>query len=64
MLALQTVGATAGHMVCINNIIGARTVVGGDALRTSVGAYIQQTAPALALMLVIGTAVALVFFFI
>lgn len=61
LLALQAVGATAGNMICINNIISARTVVGGRALYVSEGAVIMQTAPALGAMLLIGTLVALPF---
>lgn len=61
LLALQAVGATAGNMVCINNIISARTVVGGRALQCSEGAFILLTAPALACMLLLGTLVALPF---
>jgi L-lactate permease len=63
MLALQAVGANAGHMVCINNIISARAVVGGDAIDVSEGAFIQRMAPALLSITGIGTLVALPFLF-
>lgn len=63
LLALQSVGATAGNMICINNIIAAKAVVGGDAVRVSEGAFIMKTAPALAAMLTVATLVALPFLF-
>ena len=63
MSALQALGGTAGNMVCINNIIGARAVVAGDAAHVSEGRFILKTAPALAVMLVIGTVVAIPFLF-
>ena len=50
-------------MVCINNIIGARAVVAGDAAHVSEGRFILKTAPALVVMLVIGTVVAIPFLF-
>jgi lactate permease len=63
LLALQAIGGTAGNMICINNIIQARTVVGGRAMHVSEGSFIRKTAPALAAMLVIGTLVSLLFLF-
>eukprot|EP00892_Ulva_mutabilis_P009417 jgi/Ulvmu1/6848/UM031_0053.1 len=64
LLALQSVGATAGNMICINNIIAAKAVVGGAALGVTEGAFIQRTAPALAVMITIATLVALPFLFL
>lgn len=63
MLALQSVGATAGNCVCINNIISAQAVVGGRAARVSEGSFILKTAPVLLLMLVIATLVSLIFLY-
>ena len=64
LLALQSVGATAGNMICINNIIAAKAVVGGAAVHVSEGAFIMRTAAALTVMLVIATLVALPFLFL
>jgi L-lactate permease len=61
LLAVQALGGTAGNMICINNIISARTVVGGRALNVSEGAFIMRVAPSLGLMLLIGTLVSLPF---
>jgi hypothetical protein len=61
LLALQAIGGTAGNMICINNIISARTVVGGQAVHVSEGAFILKTAPALGIMLVVGTLISLPF---
>ena len=64
LLALQLMGAAAGNMVCINNIISARTVVGGVALHESEGSFIAKTAVPLLAMLVISTLVSLIFLFV
>jgi L-lactate permease len=61
LLALQALGGTAGNMICINNIISARTVVGGKALHVSEGAFIMHVAPCLGAMLLISTLVSLPF---
>ena len=60
---MQALGGTAGNMVCINNIIGARAVVAGDATHVAEGRFIVKCVPALLTMLAIGTIVALPFLF-
>jgi L-lactate permease len=63
MLALQALGATAGNMICINNIIAARAAVGGDAKSVHVETYIRNTATGFAIMVVVGTLIAVLFMF-
>ncbi|CAD7695229.1 unnamed protein product [Ostreobium quekettii] len=58
LLALQCVGATLGNMVCINNIISARTVLG---LQQSEGEFIMRTGPVAAVFFVVGVLAGLVF---
>lgn len=58
MLALQCMGATMGNMICINNIISARTVLG---LEQGEGEFIKRTAPAAVVFYVVGTLVGLIF---
>ncbi|GMH40024.1 hypothetical protein BSKO_07928 [Bryopsis sp. KO-2023] len=60
LLALQSMGGTLGNMICINNIISARTVLG---LEESEGEFIKKTAPVAAVFYVIGTLVGLIFVF-
>lgn len=52
MLALQAIGGSIGHAVCLNNIIAAPTVVG---LKTSEGAVMRRTLPVVAAYWVICT---------
>ena len=58
MLALQTTGATIGNMICINNILAARAVVG---VNEPEGAFMRRTLPACCLFWAMGTAVSLIF---
>ena len=60
LLALQCVGATLGNMICINNIIAARAVVG---LHESEGEFIRKTGPVAILYAVLGALVGMAFVF-
>lgn len=60
MLALQTVGGSAGNGVCLNNIIAANAVVG---LNVGEGKILGQTYKYVLSLTTIATVVMLVFFF-
>ena len=60
VLALQCAAAASGNMICLANIIAAKTVVKSD---ISEGAFIRVTGPICALQLVIITLVSLGFLF-
>ena len=57
-LALQCAGSTLGNMICINNIISARAVLGLD---QSEGEFIRRTGPIAGVFYVVGTLVGLIF---
>lgn len=59
-LALQCVGATIGNMICINNIISARAVLG---LEQSEGEFIQKTGPVAVLYAILGALIGMAFVF-
>jgi lactate permease len=54
VLALQGMGAAAGNMICIHNVIAASTVVG---LSRAEGEVIRRTAPAMVVYLALATGV-------
>lgn len=58
MLALQCAGATMGNMLCINNIISVKAVLG---LPQSEGEFIKKTAPVAAVFYAISLLAGLVF---
>lgn len=59
MLALQNVGACAGKMVCVANVVSAKAVLNLGSLHE--GAIIRHTLPAALLLLVVSEAFALLF---
>lgn len=63
LLALQSLGSSGGNCVGIQNIIFAKAVVGLPLEHVSEGAFVFRTAGALAMMLLIGTVMALPFLF-
>ena len=52
MLALQAIGGSLGHAICLNNIIAASTVVG---LKASEGEVMKRTLPVCAAYWIICT---------
>eukprot|EP00931_Biecheleriopsis_adriatica_P051511 TRINITY_DN29888_c0_g1_i1.p1 TRINITY_DN29888_c0_g1~~TRINITY_DN29888_c0_g1_i1.p1 ORF type:complete len:638 (-),score=82.85 TRINITY_DN29888_c0_g1_i1:68-1981(-) len=60
LLALQTASAASGNMICLSNIIAAKSVVGSPLAE---GVFIRVTAPYCALHLMIATAVAAMFLY-
>jgi L-lactate permease len=63
MLALQSVGGSAGSCVSIKSIIAGKTAVGGAVAHTPEGVFIMRTASSMFIMIVVGTLTALPFFF-
>jgi L-lactate permease len=63
MLALQSVGASAGSCVSIKSIIAGKTAVGGDIANVPEGVIIVRTASSMFIMIIVGTIAALPFFF-
>lgn len=61
MLALQSVGATAGNMVCLNNIVNAKAVMN---VNTPEGDFIKKTGIVFLIYYVLATAVGGVLFFV
>lgn len=62
MLALQVTGATVGNMICINNILSAKAVMG--LVHMGEGEFIKRTFPLAVLFCLLAEGIGCLFFFI